>query len=260
VPVLLADVPPPGGGPFICLDLSAYGDPVRTRYARCAFSANQKSAVQKAAPERPFAFVMPRQDEALDDLLRCREDASLARRRAKRASALIPDVPEAAAFLGDYRRGPVARFHAFFDQGPAVPRDEWPFTYDALDIQAFPACVAIPLAYPNPLLLRPACLRTICLVLWGLGWHPRSIAGLVRSKFERDFAWAPPFSRYDPALRAEFYVRVLCGALADGLDAPERFNCATQIESGLCETAHCSAEGRRLLGSLGPSLKVASRV
>lgn len=257
LPVMLADVPPPGDGPFICLDLSAYGDPVRSRYARCAFSANQKSGLQGAAPDRPFVFVVPREDQPLSELLRCREDAAEATAWAESGVA-IPDLAEANELLEDYRHGPVARFHAFFDHGPAVPREAWPFTYDTLDLDAFPRCVALPLAHPNPLLLRPACLRTLCLALWGLGFHPRSIAGLVRSKFEQDHGWTPPFSRYDPALRARFYVRVLCGALADDLDSPDLFSCATQKASGLCDPLRCSAEARRLFGSLGARLKVAA--
>lgn len=254
LPVMLADVPPPGDGPFICLDLSAYGDPVWSRYTRCAFSANQKSGMQGAAPDRPFVFVVPREHQPLSELLRCREDAATAAGWAESRIA-IPDVTEADELLEDYRGGPVARFHAFFDHGPAVPREAWPFTYDTLDPDSFPGCVALPLAHPNPLLLRPACLRTICLALWGLGFHPRSIAGLVRSKFEQDHGWTPPFSRYDPALRAKFYVRVLCGALADDLDSPDFFTCATQEASGLCDPERCSAEARRLFGSLGARLK-----
>ena len=257
LPVRLADVPPPGNGPFICLDLSAYGDPVRTRYARCAFSANQKSGVQGAAPDRPFVFVVPREDRPLSELLRCREDAAEAAAWAESRVA-IPDVAEANELVEDYRHGPVARFHALFDKGPLVPREAWPFTYDTLAPDSFPGCVALPLVHPNPLLLRPASLRTICLALLGLGFHPRSIAGLVRSKFEQDHGWTPPFSRYDPALRAMFYVRILCGALADGLDSADLFTCATQEASGLCDPGHCAAEARRLFGSIGARLRVAA--
>jgi hypothetical protein len=43
------------------------------------------------------------------------------------------------------------------------------------------------------------------------GWHPRSIAGLIRSKFERDHGWGDYWYRYDAAARADFYVRVLGG-------------------------------------------------
>ena len=99
--------------------------------------------------------------------------------------------------------------------GPA----QWPFTYDRLTEEDLPACVRTPLDHPNPLLLRPACLRSVTLGLWGLGWHPRSIAGIVASRFGQEHGWSPSFTRYDAASRAQFYVRTFCAALADGLDS-----------------------------------------
>jgi hypothetical protein len=64
-------------------------------------------------------------------------------------------------------------------------------------------------------------MRAVALGLWEKGWHPRSIAGLIRSKFERDYGWGAYWYRYDAAARADFYVRVLCGELlsADGPEA-----------------------------------------
>jgi hypothetical protein len=240
------------------MDLSAYGDPLATRFVRAAFSANQKSAMHEAAPERPFCIVLPRARRGLDELMRAREDAHEAARWAVSSRVPIPDVHDAPALVSDYASGAVARFHATFDDGPVVPREQWPFTYGSLDLRALPGCAAAPLAFPNPLLLRPACLRSVCLTFWGLGWHPRSIAELIRSRFEGDYGWNPSFSVYDPGQRAQFYVRVLCGALADGLDAPEAFTCASQRERGLCEPAHCSEAARQLLESLGPGLRKAA--
>jgi hypothetical protein len=109
-----------------------------------------------------------------------------------------------------------------------------------------PACLRVPLGDPNPLLLRPACLRSIALGLWGLGWHPRSIAAIVASRFEQDRGWNPPFTRYDAVSRAEFYVRAFCGAVADGLDCAAAFTCETQSGRGLCESMRCSDAERRL--------------
>ena len=65
-------------------------------------------------------------------------------------------------------------------------------------------------------------MRAVVLDLWQKGWHPRSIAGLIRSKFERDYGWGTYWYRYDAAARADFYVRVLCGELllsGDGREA-----------------------------------------
>ena len=43
------------------------------------------------------------------------------------------------------------------------------------------------------------------------GWHPRHIAGLIRSKFERDYGWGERWVDYSPAMRADFYVRIFAG-------------------------------------------------
>ena len=60
VPVALMDVAPPEGGPFICLDLTAYADPISTRSTRCAFSSHQKALVQGLAVEPGYVFAVPR--------------------------------------------------------------------------------------------------------------------------------------------------------------------------------------------------------
>ena len=245
VPLTLADVPPPGGGPFICLDLSAYADPVFERQARCAFSTNQRAGMQQAAPERPFVVVLPRRDEPLVELLRQREDTDLSARAAATADASLPDVTDGAAWIEDYRRGPLGRFHQEFDHGPQAALPAWSFTYDSLETGDWPACLRAALEHPNPLLLRPVYLRTVALGLWTMGWHPRSIAGLVRSKYERDHDWGDLFRRYDAASRAEFYVRLFCGAVADGLDETADFTCDTQARRGVCEPDRCDGERRR---------------
>jgi hypothetical protein len=254
VPVTLADVPPPDGGPFICLDLTAYADPLFERHVRCAFSTNQKSGVQSAAPARPFVVTLPRGQLSLDAFLRYREDPEAAARYASDARVAIPDAPFAVDLVEDYRRGPVGRFHAEFDRGPELDPAQWPFTYDTLTASGLPACLAAPLEFPNPLLLRPPCLRTIALGLWAMGFHPRSIAGLVRSRYERNHGWRPPFIRYDAESRALFYVRLLCGAVADGLDGGSDFTCEIQERRGLCEPWRCPEEQRQVFASLQNAL------
>lgn len=252
LPVALADLPPPQGAPFVCLDLSAYGDPVWLRYSRCAFSTNQKAWMSQATQDgsRLYCPVIPRGDEPIEDLLRARQDLDAAAALAARASAVLPDVARAPEWVQEYRAGPVGRFHADFDRGPELGRELWPFTYDRLLGPGLPGCVRRPLESPNPLLLRPACLRTVALALWGFGWHPRSIAALVASRFEKDFGWEPSFSKYDPHTRASFYVRLLCAALGDGLDDPREFNCTAQAQRGLCALESCSPDGVRTFGGL----------
>jgi hypothetical protein len=251
VPVALADVAPPGLGPFVCLDLTAYADPLFERYARCAFSGNQKAFVAGAAIERPFVVNLPRErGDAMDDLLRDREDVVRAAVRARRADARIPDVANGQTWVDDYRRSALARFHGSFDAGPEMPPDLWPPAYDTLDLRALPLCVRLALEAPNPTLLTPVHLRTVALALWALGWHPRSVAAVVRSRYEKDFGWGELWRRYDPAARADFYVRVFCGAVADGLEDPVSFTCESQAARGACPGRGCGWE----LGSLLPGV------
>ena len=247
IPVTLADVPPPGLGAFACLDLTAYADPLFARYARCAFSGNQKAALTGTAPERPFVVNLPREPGArVADLLRDREDAARAADRAWGAAALIPDVADGRTWVEEYRKGALARFHREFDAGPELPREAWPYAYDTLDLRTLPACVRLPLEAPNPALLTPVHLRTVALALWSLGWHPRSVAAIVRSRYEKDFGWEGLWSRYEAAARAAFYVRVFCGAVADGLEEPGSFTCQSQALRGACAGGDCGWELGRL--------------
>ncbi len=254
VPVTLADVAPADGGAFICLDLTAYADPVFGRYARCAFSANQRSAMIQAAPERPFVIVLPRDDQPVSQLLGSREAPARAAELAREGDVSIPDVLDGGDWIEDYRTGPVGRFHAAFDRGPQAEPGAWPFTYDTIDPHDWPPCLAVPLRHPNPALLRPANIRTVALGLWAMGWHPRSIAGLIRSKYERDFGWRTLWQRYDATARAEFYVRLFCGAVADGLDGPADLTCETQAGRGLCGPRLCRNDQMRLFRWLGGQL------
>jgi hypothetical protein len=254
VETTLADLPPPGGAPFVCLDLTAYADPVFERYCRCAFSSNQKAGLQGASFDRPFVYTLPCDAEPAARLLRLREDARAVAAWARSAVAAIPDVGDAPGLLEAYRRGPVGRFHRHFYAGPRLARAEWPFTYDRMTDHELPACVRAPLEHPNPLLLRPAFLRSVALTLWGLGWHPRSIAGIVASRFEKEHGWRPTFERYDAQSRAEFYVRLFCGAWAGGLDSAADFTCETQRGRGVCEGQRCTEAGRALFASAAAAL------
>jgi hypothetical protein len=253
VPVTLADVAPPHDGAFICLDLTAYADPLFERFARCPFSGNQKASLTGAAPERPFVLGLPRDPgEGLDELLRDREDVMLAAERARRVKTQIPDVSEAPRWVEEYQGSRLARFHQDFDSGPEMPREAWPHSYDILDLRALPACVRPGLESPNPCLLSPVHLRSLALTLWGLGWHPRSVAAFVRSRYEKDFGWGDLWRRYDAAARAAFYVRVFCGAFDDGLEDPASFTCESQALRGVCPARGCGWElGRLLPGVVG---------
>jgi hypothetical protein len=240
LPLALADVPPPGRGPFVCLDLSAYADPLFARFCRCAFSANQKAAALGARSEDAFTIVLPRREgEELDGLLRARRDPVAAARLASEQYTCIPAAAAAPGWRRAYERGPLGRFHRDFARGPRVPRETWPYTYDRLEPSSFPACVRLALEQPNPRLLVPLYLRTLALAFWGLGWHPRSVAGLVASRYRQDRGWGDLWTRYEPCARAEFYVRLFCGLAACGLDEADSFSCASQAARGGCPGTGC---------------------
>jgi hypothetical protein len=247
VPVTLADVPVPGGGPFVCLDLTAYADPVSARFCRCAFSANQKASAVGVREPDGFAIVLPRRGDELGELLRMRHDTAAAARLAEHGHVRIPDACRAPGWRRAYERSALGRFHREFTRGARVPRDEWPCTYDGLDVSAFPACVRAALERPNPLLLVPLYLRTLALSLWGLGWHPRSAAGLVSSRYFQDHGWGDLWVRYEPCARAEFYVRLFCGLAACGLEEAEGFTCVSQAARGGCPRPGCGRDLGALL-------------
>jgi hypothetical protein len=256
VPVAAADVAPPGGGPFVCLDLSAYGDPLFARSARCAFSANQKAGQGHVPGARPFVIVLPRRDHTLLELLEAREDPALAASLAAREAAAIPDVTDAPGWANAYWHGPLSEFHRDFDRGPHLAPAACPHTNDLLSALSLPACVRLPVEKPNAHLLMPVYLRTVTLALWGLGWHPRSIAAMVAARYQEDHGWSGLWDRYEPSTRARFYVRLFAGLAACGLERAEEFTCAVQAARGACPRSPCGYE----LGHLFAALPVARHV
>jgi hypothetical protein len=250
IPVTLADVPVPGGGAFVCLDLTAYADPLSARYTRCAFSANQKARALGPAAVAPFVVVLPREAGALPDLLEAREDVTRAARLAQEPGTAIPDFPEAPAWRRAYEQGPLGWFHREFDRGPHLEPADWPYTYDRFDLQSLPACARLPLEHPNPWLLVPLYLRTVALALWGIGWHPRSVAALVASRYGKDLGWQGLWDRYEPCARAEFYVRLFCGLAVCGVEDAESFTCRSQAARGGCPDTGCGHELGRLFEAL----------
>jgi hypothetical protein len=71
-----------------------------------------------------------------------------------------------------------------------------------------PAGAREALRHPNDLLLRPVGMKRVTEALVDRGWHPRHVAGLIRSKFERDYGWGSEWTDYSPALRADYYTRI----------------------------------------------------
>jgi hypothetical protein len=154
-------------------------------------------------------------------------------------STEIPDATRGTGkLLRDYEKSKLAKFHAFFYAQEQHPPELWPETYDQTPLEILPACVRIALEQPNDLLLRPAFIRQLVRVMLALGWHARHIAGLICSKYQRDFDWTQ-FVNVDPATRADFYTRVFSGLFAAGTDDLVDLNCVSAQEEGICTFSNC---------------------
>jgi hypothetical protein len=90
--------------------------------------------------------------------------------------------------------------------------ERWHWTYDRAPLEGLPLEARNALMFPNDLLLKPSGIRSVTESLLDHGWHPRHIAGLIRSKFERDYSWGRQWVDYSPAMRADFYVRIFSSA------------------------------------------------
>ncbi|MBI2957998.1 MAG: hypothetical protein HYY32_04060 [Chloroflexi bacterium] len=240
------------GREAISIDLSAYGDPLYMRYTRCAFSLYRKTRGSNG-----FLACLPRTDSPLEDLLSVRVSPDLAADYAASTGAAIPDGTQGAKrLLQAYLGSDLRRYHQFFD---SIGQDEpalWPATYDRFNLNSVPPCVSYPLRCPNPALADPTNIQNVSRVLVSRGWHPRSVAGLIRSRFERDFSWGPNWLYYDAAARADFYVRLHGGLVADGLDDLRDFNCISHQEKGYCPKPWCGFS----LGSYKTGLEIASKI
>lgn len=235
------------GREAISIDLSEYADPLDRRYTRCAFSAYQKHrsmgdiigwAIADATP--PKACVPRPRGAKLEETLAVRDDLAAAAELAKTVSARIPDATAGVGrLLESYRRSKLAEFHEWYYRVEPDPPPRWPASYDRLELGPLPPCVALPLAHPNDLLLKPANIQNTTRVLWALGWHPRHIAGLIQSKYERDWGWGQMWLTYDAATRADVYVRILSGLVATGTDDLRDFNCVSHQERGHCPQPFC---------------------
>jgi hypothetical protein len=155
---------------------------------------------------------------------------------AARASTRIPDQSDSMPHLIEaYRESALAGFHDWFYSEEHHTPEEWPETYDRTPLEPLPPCARHILEHPNDLLLRPGGIERIVRVMLSLGWHPRHIAGLIRSKFERDHAWGEQWTGYDPATRADFYTRIFAGLFVTGHDDLVDFNWQSAIKGSVNE-------------------------
>jgi hypothetical protein len=230
---------------MISVDISEYGDPLYSRTIRVPFSVYLKPWQQPWGFDAAFLanmpplFVVPLEGtDWLDGISTMREPDSAAE-LAGQVSTKIPNATHGAGkLLTDYWNSNLAQFHGEFYSQEQHPAELWPETYDGLALELLPACARIALDQPNDLLLRPVYIRRLVRVLLALGWHPRHIAGLITSKYKRDFGWTQ-FVDVDPATRADFYTRVFSGLFVTGVDDLIDFNCVSAQEQRTCPFSNC---------------------
>jgi len=249
IPVELTAVEVGGGEhgrEMVSIDLSEYGDPLYCRAVRVPYSHYLKPHHQwwlhgeETLRRIPDLFSIPLHGQSLQEGLRIMRDPRRVADFAKEAPARIPDATRAMArLLRAYEASSLARFHRWFYAEEHDAPERWGETYDRTPLEILPPCARNVLAQPNDLLLRPGGLRMVTRVLLALGWHPRHIAGLVRSKFERDYGWGGQWTEADPATRADFYIRVFSGLFFTGRDDLVDFNCRSAQEAGACPCADC---------------------
>lgn len=250
VPIELTAVqtaPAQRGCEVISLDLSEYGDPLHTRMIRIPYSAYHKPGQERrklgehVVAELPMIFMIPLFEMDHRQGTAVMRDADQVAQLARVASAAIPDCSAGMDRLtADYAESDVGAFHRQFYLQEHEPAWRWPRTYDRTPLAPLPRCTRAMLQHPNDVLLTPAGIRHVVRVFLSLGWHPRHIAGLIRSKFERDHGWGAYFYHYDAATRADFYVRLFAGLVATGRDPLDDFHCPAVPTHPPCNGTTCA--------------------
>lgn len=247
IPVELTAVeagPSDHGREIVSIDISEYGDPLSSRTIRVPFSPYLKPWQYRPREDPawglPPIFVIPVDDFPLVDAIRTTRDPTRARELAASSRTTIPGATGGMArLIRDYLLSPLRRFHSWFYSHRQQPPAGWPDSKDSLSMDALPSCARLTLMQPNDALLKPSGMRLVTRVFLALGWHPRHISGLVRSKFEQDHGWGAQWRGYDPAMRADFYTRIFSGPFATHTDDIVDFNCQSSKEEGLCPLANC---------------------
>jgi hypothetical protein len=236
---------------IISVDISEYGDPLHTRSLRMPFTRYCKPSflglTQRvdSAPGLPTIYSLPLHEIDSRQAVKFRTVDAEVCALAQRASVRIP-IQEAgtARLLHDYLTSALRRFHLHYYAEHHDAAGRWAQTYDRTPLEPLPACVRHLATWPNDLLLKPAGMQLTTRCLLAAGWHPRHIAGFIRSKFENPaYHWGVDWSDYAPALRADFYTRLFAGQIAVGLDQLGDLNCTSNRAKGFCfPPAHGSCD------------------
>lgn len=226
---------------IVSVDISEYGDPLQTRTIRAPFTNYLKPWVagvaQKVASGAiPACRAIPLHEMDVRQAITLRQVDREVRDLARRACIKIPEESEGTERLLDsYLVSRLRHFHEYFYACQHDPPERWEETYGHTPLETLPHCARHVLTFPNDLLLKPAGMQLVTRALLARQWHPRHIAGLIRSKFENpSFNWGVDWKGYDAAARADFYTCVFAGLHATGVDRMVDFNCVSTREKGFC--------------------------
>lgn len=244
---------------MISIDISEYGDPLHTRMIRLPFSNYRKPWVTGLArwlgiEDRISTFyAIPLYEMDFRQAIKVRQVEQDVLELARRACVRIPLQEEGTLrLLESYRASRLRGLHESFYSIPQGAPEDWAAAYGRTALDAQPHCVRHLLEFPNDLLLKPAGIQMVTRCLLAQNWHPRHIAGLIRSKFENpSYAWGVDWTDYEAATRADFYTRLFASLHLVGIDRLVDFNCTSNREKGFCfpvQDGSCSLEPlRRML-------------
>jgi len=229
-----------GAREMLSIDLSEYGDPLHSRMIRIPYTIYQKpclSGLIGHGHQRVSEFfTLPLHEMGLAQLLLDRQCPEKILALARRAGVRIPVHDRGTErLMDDYLKSDLCVFHRKFYAIAQGHPELSPQNDDQALLDLLPPCAVHVLTEPNDWLLKPSGMQLVTRCLLALGWHPRHIAGLIRSKFANPaHGWDETWRQYDPTLRAEFYVRLFSGQIATGLDRGIDFNCVSQQEKQFC--------------------------
>jgi hypothetical protein len=241
---------------MISIDISEYGDPLHTRVIRMPFTHYRKPWVTGLverlgiAEEVPAFKAIPLHEMDVRLAIKTRQVEQEVMDLARRACTRIPAQEMGTQHLiADYQASRLRRLHEHYYSTQHDAPERWPLTYGRTPLDVLPACVRSLLEYPNDRLLKPAGMQLVTRGLLAQGWHPRHIAGLIRSKFEDSaHGWGMDWSDYEAATRADFYTRLFSCLYLSGIDRLVDFNCTSTQEKGFCSHAYdglCQLEPSR---------------
>lgn len=224
------------GREIVAIDLSAYADPLPSRHVTVPFSRYLKPYRNRASIGNDVVqglgdiFTLPHPGGPESRALRLMREPEGVREVARGTGARIPEaaLPQGGSppvrhpcrsagmtgLIEAYRRSPLARVHEDFYSDTHDPPEIWHRTYDRAPIRDLPGPAHAALARPNDLLLKPRMIYEVVRTLLATGWHPRHVAGLIRSRYERPHGWGDRWYRDDAWSRADHYTRLFTGMVA----------------------------------------------